>query len=131
MITYPISTNLYKKIDCNGIRFTILHLAEAATGGVPLKKVFLEIPQNSQEDTCGTVSFSIKLQAEATAFDLSRVFSWRFRVFHHSHTKKKFFSKFHFVWNKKKKKKKKWKYPDGVQIFTFLLEYRVVWRQSF
>ena len=73
--------------------------------------MFLEISQNSQEDTCGTVSFSIKLQAEATAFDLSRVFSWRFRVFHHSHTKKKFFSKFHFVWNKKKKKKKEMKIP--------------------
>ena len=38
-------------------------------------KVFLEISQNSQENTCDKVSFLIKLQAEATASDLSRVFS--------------------------------------------------------
>ena len=30
---------------------------EAATGGVLYKKVFLEILQNSQENTCGRVSF--------------------------------------------------------------------------
>ena len=37
--------------------------AEAATSGVPWKKVFLEISQNSKENTCATVSFLIKLQA--------------------------------------------------------------------
>ena len=37
--------------------------AEAATAGVLLKKVFLEISQNSQENTCVRVSFLIKLQA--------------------------------------------------------------------
>ena len=36
--------------------------SEAATGGV-LKKVFFEISQNSQENTCVRVSFLIKLQA--------------------------------------------------------------------
>ena len=36
---------------------------EAATRGVPCKKVFLEISQNSQENTCARVSFLIKLQA--------------------------------------------------------------------
>ena len=45
------------------------------TGGVLLENVFLEISQNSEESTCGKVSSSIKLQAEATASDLSRVFS--------------------------------------------------------
>ena len=35
---------------------------EAATRGVLLKRVFLEISQNSQEDTCVRESFSIKLQ---------------------------------------------------------------------
>ena len=39
-----------------------LRKTEAATGGV-LKKVFLKISQNSQEDTCARVSFLIKLQA--------------------------------------------------------------------
>ena len=37
--------------------------AEAAARGVLWKKVFLEISQNSQENTCVKVSFLIKLQA--------------------------------------------------------------------
>ena len=37
--------------------------SEAATRSVLWKKVFLEISQNSQENTCARVSFSIKLQA--------------------------------------------------------------------
>ena len=36
---------------------------EVATRVVLWKKVFLEILQNSQENTCGRVSFLIKLQA--------------------------------------------------------------------
>ena len=36
---------------------------EAATGSVLWKKVFLKIPQNSQENTCARVSFLIKLQS--------------------------------------------------------------------
>ena len=35
---------------------------EAAIGGVLQKNVFLEISQNSQENTCVRVSFLIKLQ---------------------------------------------------------------------
>ena len=41
----------------------ITKIAEAATEGVQRKKVFLEILQNSQENTCARVSFLIKLQA--------------------------------------------------------------------
>ena len=48
---------------------------EAATEGVLWKKVFLEISQSSQENTCGRALFLIKLQARgqkehlrATAF---------------------------------------------------------------
>ena len=37
--------------------------SEAATRGVLCKKVFLEISQNSQENTCARPSFVIKLQA--------------------------------------------------------------------
>ena len=36
---------------------------EAATRGVLCKKVFLEISQNSQENSCARISFLIKLQA--------------------------------------------------------------------
>ena len=38
------------------------HRTEAATGGVLSKKVFLEISQNSQKNTCVGVSCLIKLQ---------------------------------------------------------------------
>ena len=38
-------------------------VTETATGGVLQEKVFLEISQNSQENTCARVSFLIKLQA--------------------------------------------------------------------
>ena len=34
-----------------------------SSGGVPWKSFFLEISQNSQENTCANVSFLIKLQA--------------------------------------------------------------------
>ena len=38
---------------------------EAATESVLSEKVFLNISQNSQENTCARVSFLIKLQASA------------------------------------------------------------------
>ena len=61
MITYPISSNLGKKILFNVIGFTIFHLSEAATRGALLEKVLLEISQNSQDNTCGKVSFLNKV----------------------------------------------------------------------
>ena len=74
MITYPTSSNLCKKkILCYVIGFTIFHLSKAATGGVLLEKVFLEIWQNSQENTCAKVSFLMK--NEVTASYLSHVLS--------------------------------------------------------
>ena len=57
MITYPMSSNLCKKVICNATGFTIFHLSEAATGGVLLEKLFLEILQNSLENAWGKVSF--------------------------------------------------------------------------
>ena len=56
--------------------------AEAFTGDV--KKVFLEIPQNSQKNPCSEVSFLIKLQQEALNFlkkTLTLVFSCEFCKF--------------------------------------------------
>ena len=46
---------------------------EAVTRRCSIKKVFLEISQNSQENSCAKVSFLVKLQAEA-----SQVFSCEF-----------------------------------------------------
>ena len=57
MITYPVASSLCKKVICNIIGFIIFHLSEAATGGVLLEKLFLEILQNLQENTCVKVSF--------------------------------------------------------------------------
>ena len=56
----PFPANyFFKKID---LKIIFLRNAEAAAGRCSVKKVFLEIWQNSQENTCGRVSFSIKLQ---------------------------------------------------------------------
>ena len=66
MITYPISSNLCKKFICNVIGFPIFHFSEAATRGVLLEKVFLEILQNSQENNC--VSFFSKIAGLGNCF---------------------------------------------------------------
>ena len=57
----------WKAMIKNPKTFTIKALhrkkkSEAATGGVLWEKVFLEISQNSQENTCVRVSFLIKLR---------------------------------------------------------------------
>ena len=54
---------------------------KAATGGVLLKKVFLEISQNSQENTCASDSFLIKFQALSNFIkkeSLTQVLSFKF-----------------------------------------------------
>ena len=52
---------------------------EGVTQRCSVKKVFLEISQNSQENTCARVSFLMKLQVEACNFikneTLAQVFS--------------------------------------------------------
>ena len=58
------------------------HYSEVVAWRCFVKKVFLEIPQNSQENTCVIVSFVMKLQAEACNFikkeTLTPVFSCEF-----------------------------------------------------
>ena len=55
---------------------TIIHSypenTEVVSRGCSVKKVFLEIQQNSQENTCPRVSFLIKLQASRPATLLKR-----------------------------------------------------------
>ena len=46
------------------IHFYLLEESEVVARKSSLKKVFLNIPQNSQENICAGVSFTIKLQAE-------------------------------------------------------------------
>ena len=60
---YPIvSKCLWNRIFCL-LELAFLVKPEAAARGVLWKKVFLEISQNRQENTCARVSFLIKLQA--------------------------------------------------------------------
>ena len=61
MMTYPFPVTCVKKFLCIVIGFTIFHLSVAATRGVLLEKVFLEISRNSQENTLDKASFLIKL----------------------------------------------------------------------
>ena len=60
----------------------LAHYSENVARKCSVKKMFLEIPQNSQENTCARVSFLIKLQAEACNFikkeALTQVFSCEF-----------------------------------------------------
>ena len=51
----------YKNPQSNEIR----KHSKVVMGGVPQEKIFLEISQNSQENTGTRASFLIKLQAEA------------------------------------------------------------------
>ena len=55
---------------------------EAVAQRCSVKKVFLEISQNSQENTCGRVSFFIKLQTSAGTFikkeTVAQLFSCKF-----------------------------------------------------
>ena len=56
---------LHKKIENSFMRDIFIEswiISEAVFGRCSVKKAFLEILQNSQENTCATVSFSIKLQ---------------------------------------------------------------------
>ena len=55
-------------------RSTVVHCyqAEAATGGVLLRKVFLKISEKLQENTCARVSFLIKLQVSGLQLYLKK-----------------------------------------------------------
>ena len=65
-----------------GVHKLKVKVLEAVVRGCSVKKVFLEISQNSQENTCARVSFLIKLQVSACNFikkeTLAQVFSCEF-----------------------------------------------------
>ena len=50
------------KVTSKKVFISDVWLLEAANGGTLQNKVFLEISQNSQQNTCARVSFLIKLQ---------------------------------------------------------------------
>ena len=51
---------------------------KAATGSFSVKKVYLEISQNVQKNTCATVSFLIKLQAEVFSCEFCGIYKKTF-----------------------------------------------------
>ena len=64
-----------------GVKCNVIAITEAVVQRYSVKKVFLEISQNSQENTCARVSFSIKLQAVFNFIKketLAQVFSCEF-----------------------------------------------------
>ena len=78
-----ISSSLWWGGQFYSSRYLIFHqFSEAATGGVLLKKVFLEISQNSQENTCARVFFNKVMQAGLRPVNLlkNRVWHGRFPV---------------------------------------------------
>ena len=63
-MTAVIFTSVYRKLEFAFISYIWkkkwLEPSEAATGGVPYKKAFLEISLNSQENDCAKDSFFLK-----------------------------------------------------------------------
>ena len=74
--------NFRKNVYCEVAISSSLRYIEAVAKRCSVKIVFLEISQNSQENTCARVSFIIKLQASACNFikkeTLAQVFSCEF-----------------------------------------------------
>ena len=62
-VTYYIKLFRREADRDNGILMSLLLLVAEAQTRANVKKVFLEISQNSQENTCARASFLIKLQA--------------------------------------------------------------------
>ena len=58
----------------------VIYYTKAATRGILLKKIFLEISQNSQENNCARVSSLMKLQACSLIKKetLAQLFSYKF-----------------------------------------------------
>ena len=62
---YYLNWSIIELFNLTGLLLLFLevHNSEAVVQRWSVKKVFLEISQNSQENTCVRVSFFIKLQA--------------------------------------------------------------------
>ena len=74
---FMISSSYYLGIiaECFSGAWLLEQYIEAVVQRCSVKKVFLEISQNSQEKTCARVSFLVKLQALACSFAKKRL--WR------------------------------------------------------
>ena len=65
------------KLQAQDMHCTYCRYSEAVVQSCSVKKIFLETPQNSQENTCARVSFLIKLQVFQVP-TLVQVFSCEF-----------------------------------------------------
>ena len=71
----PLTAHIYHLMIIATVGFL-----EAVAWRCSVKKLFLDILQNSQKNTCAGVSFSIKLQAEACNFIKKRLWDRCFPV---------------------------------------------------
>ena len=76
--TAVLSTSFTVDVTVKFLKMSKTILPEAATGGVLWEKVFLEILQNSQENTCARVSFLINACNFFKKETLTQVFSCEF-----------------------------------------------------
>ena len=78
MIGFQIICSKTAYLERVSDHFQIEGIKEAVAQTCSVKKVFLEISQNSQENTCARVSFLIKLPAPPEKETLAQVFSCEF-----------------------------------------------------
>ena len=115
MNTYPISSNLCKKISLQCYRLYNFSSFRSSHWRCSVRKgVLRNFATFTGKQLWQSLLFN-KLQAEATASNLSRVFSWRFLAYFISAEK----------WNQKRE------IPCWSSNIYFLLEYRFDWRQRF
>ena len=118
MMTYPISSNLCKKISLHCYWLHNFPSFSSNHGRCSFRKGALR----------NFAKFTGKHLWQSLFFNKVAVAGWGDCYWSFSCLFLKISCLFHF---NRKMKWKKGKYPDGVQIFTFMLEYRFVWRQRF
>ena len=116
MMTYPISSNLCTKISLHCYWLHNFPSFSSNHGRCSVRKGALR----------NFAKFTGKHLWQSLFFN--KVAGWGDCFWSFSCLLLKISCLFHF---NRKMKWKKGKYPDGVQIFTFMLEYRFVWRQRF
>ena len=112
---------------CHGIYCRYFLTTEAFAQRCSVKRVFLEISQNLQENTCARVSFLIKLQVSACEISVNTFFKEQLWATASVALESRscllllmICSLLYF--NRKMKLSTKEKYPNGIQIFTFFHE---------
>ena len=97
IIWFPVYDVISFEININSLIKSFFYMTRSSRPDVFCEKVFLEISQNSQENTCARVSFLIKLQAPPAALSKKRPWHRRFPVKFSKFLKTPFFTE-HLWW---------------------------------